>query len=68
MFLKKSETRHHRIGMKLSVYALAAVGVYAIGATLHSKCAAMANGCRCMMQKMKKSPSGTKEYSECAES
>lgn len=67
MFLKKSDSRHHRIGFRLSVYALAAVGVYAIGSAVHSKCAAMMEGCKCMVQKMKKSPSDEKSYSECAE-
>ena len=67
MFLKKSDLHRGRLGMKLSVYALAAIGVYAIGATAHSKCAAMMEGCKCMMQKIKKAPAEPKTYSECAQ-
>ena len=67
MFLKKSETRHRHLGMRLSLYALAAVGVYAIGAGVHQRCAAMMKGCQCLIQKIKKEPAESKSYAECNE-
>ena len=67
MFLKKSETHRHHLGTRLSLYLLAAVGVYALGAGVHAKCSAMMQGCKCMMQKIKKEPTNQKSYSECSE-
>ena len=63
MFMKKSAPHPKRLGMRLTVWGLAAVGVYAIGSTIKEKVSCAAKGCKTMMMKMKKSdaqpPSGT---------
>lgn len=55
MFMKKSTPHKGRLGMRLTVWALAAVGVYAIGSTIKEKVCCAAKGCKSMVMKMKKS-------------
>jgi hypothetical protein len=55
MFMKKSATHKSRLGARLTVWGLAAVGVYAIGSTIKEKVCCAAKGCKKMMIKMKKS-------------
>ena len=57
MFMKKSAPHPKRLGMRLTVWGLAAVGVYAIGSTIKEKVCCAAKGCKTMVMKMKKSDS-----------
>ena len=54
MFMKKSTSHKSRLGMRLTVWGLAAVGVYAIGSTVKEKICCAAKGCKSMVMKMKK--------------
>ena len=57
MFMKKSASHKSRLGMRLTVWGLAAVGVYAIGSTVKEKLCCAAKGCKSIVMKMKKSSS-----------
>ena len=55
MFMKKNAPQKSRLGVRLTVWGLAAVGVYAIGSTIKEKVCCAAKGCKRMVIKMKKS-------------
>ena len=54
MFMKKNAPHPKRLGMRLAVWGLAAVGAYAIGSTIKEKIGCAAKGCKAIMMKMKK--------------